>query len=89
MPSWILKDEPSIPREQMLDVQYLRFCPTCSDFRPQETVVDGDDRILSCVVCRMEERFVLAQGVLVPEGTLPLLKSFARRRVREVLKNDR
>lgn len=72
----------------MLAVRYLRYCPECQDFKPQETIVDGHDRILRCVACQSQERFVLAQGVLVPEGTLPLLKSFAQRRIKEVLKND-
>ncbi len=86
--SWIRKGrEPSVPQEQMLGVRYLRYCPTCEDFKPQETVIDGHDRILRCTVCRTEERFILAQGVLVPEGTLPLLKAFSQRRVKEVLKD--
>ena len=90
MPSWFREiDEPSVPRELLLEVRYLRFCPVCMDFKPQETIVDGHDRILRCVVCRTEERFVLAQGALVPEGTLPLLKTFAQQRVKEVLKNGR
>lgn len=85
MPLRTRKSEPAISKEPMLDVRYLRFCPECDDFKPQETISDGHDRILRCMVCLTEERFVFSQGVLVPEGTLPLLKAFAQKRVKEVM----
>lgn len=92
MPSWIHRghetQEPVI-LEPLLDVRYLRYCPACEDFKPQETIIDDHDRILRCVVCGTEERFVFSEGVLVPKGTLPLLKMFAQKRVKEILKNGR
>lgn len=88
--SWIRRGrEPTVPQEQMLDVRYLRFCPVCMDFKPQDTVIEGRDRILRCAVCLTEERFVLSQGVLMPEGTLPILKEFTRQRLKEMLKGER
>ena len=87
----ILKRKPkehSVEQEQLVDVRYLRYCPECEDFKPQETIASDRDRILRCTACKTEERFVFSQGMLVPEGTLPLLKGFAQRRVKEILRGE-
>jgi len=86
MPSWIRKgEEQTVPQEQMLNVYYLRFCPSCDNFKPQETSVEGQDHIVKCMACNSAERFKLVNGVLVPEGTLKLLKGFTKLRVKEIL----
>ena len=82
---WTEKNKSEVPHELLLEVRYMRYCPECEDFKRQETIVDGNDRILRCDACGSEERFVLANGVLFPEGTLALIKRFARKRALEVL----
>ena len=85
--SWIRKThEPTAPRDLPLPVRYLRFCPECNDFKPQETLVEGQDRVLRCETCGSSERFVFSNNVLVPEGTLALIKKMARKRAREEMK---
>ena len=88
MPDWIRKaHEPTVPLELMLPIRYLRFCPECMDFKPQETIVEGSDRILKCTVCGSSERFVLCtDDALFPEGLLSTMKSYVGKRVKEVIK---
>ena len=87
MTSWIYDDAKQVPQEEMLAVHYLRFCPACEDFKPQETIIDGQDRILRCTVCNTSERFVYTNGVLVPEGMLPMLITYIKGRVKGVFKH--